>query len=144
MKVAYNNCFGGFSLSPLAETEYRKKKGISLFWYRGEGSYPYASYTRIDDVTTIPARTSITRLAPSIKDLGASVSEIPNDCYFYESWHEDENRSDPDLIEVIERLGDKANGACAELAIKEIPDGASFEITEYDGSEDVVPPRMSW
>ena len=30
MKIAYNACFGGFGLSPLAETEYAKRKGIDL------------------------------------------------------------------------------------------------------------------
>tara|TARA_R110000772_G_scaffold31913_2_gene78485 strand:+ start:543 stop:866 length:324 start_codon:yes stop_codon:yes gene_type:complete len=54
------------------------------------------------------------------------------------------DRSDKDLISVIELLGNKANGMCADLQIEEIPDGASFEITEYDGFEGVEPPRQSW
>ena len=54
------------------------------------------------------------------------------------------DRADKDLISVIESLGDKANGMCADLRIEEIPDGASFEITEYDGNESVEPPRQSW
>ena len=49
-----------------------------------------------------------------------------------------------DLIAVIEELGDVANGFCAKLAIQEIPDGAEYEITEYDGFEGVEPPRQSW
>ena len=145
MKVAYNNCFGGFNLSPLAETEYRKKKGITLTWYEGLGDFPYKSFRKIQDIAELTEKNkSAYLLVASNIDLGDKVEKIPDDNYFYESWGEDENRADPDLIEVIERLGEKANGFCASLAIKEIPDGAQFEITEYDGNEDVVPPRMSW
>ena len=143
MKVAYNACFGGFSLSPLAETEYRKKKGIELTWYEGVGSYPYKSYKKVPCVSELSEEgRGVFSLAASKVDLGDVVQKIP-ESYFYEPLN-DEDRADPDLIEVIERLGEKANGACAELAIKEIPDGAQFEITNYDGQEDVVPPRMSW
>jgi hypothetical protein len=145
MKVAYNDCFGGFSLSPLAETEYRAKKGVILTWYKGVGSYPYKSYKKIADVSALSERDySSFDLIASNADLGDEVKEIPNDSFFYESWYGDKDRSDPDLIEVIERLGEKANGSFARLAIKEIPDGVRFEITEYDGSEDVVPPRTNW
>jgi len=144
MKVAYNACYGGFSLSPIAETEYQKLKGVTLTWYKGNGSYPYASFTRVEDIENINARDSIFDLKASRKDLGETIDKIPKDCYYYESWHGGEKRSDVDLIDVIERLGDRANGSCAKLAIKEIPDGAEFEITEYDGNEDVEPPRMSW
>jgi hypothetical protein len=144
MKVAYNNCFGGFSLSSLAETEYRKKKGITLTWYEGLGDFPYKSFRKIQDIAELTEKKNVFSLGASNTDLGDKVEKIPDDNYFYESWCGDENRADPDLIEVIERLGEKANGFCASLAIKEIPDGAQFEITEYDGNEDVVPPRMSW
>jgi len=129
----------------LAETEYRAKKGIKLTWYKRVGDYPYKSYVRVDDIQNLSEKVlSAFSLNASIADLGDEVEKIPEDKYFYESWYGDENRADPDLIEVIERLGKKADGACASLAIKEIPDGAQFEITEYDGNEDVVPPRMSW
>jgi len=144
MKVAYNNCFGGFSLSPLAQTEYMAKKGVSLTWYKGAGRLPYDSFTRINGVPQIKGIVDSMSLAASTADLGESVVKIPDENYHYMSWYGPENRHDPDLIEVIERLGLKANGMCAELAIKEIPDGVEYEITEYDGAEDVVPPRMSW
>lgn len=143
MKVAYNGCYGGFSLSPIAETQYRAKKGISITWYEGVGDYPYAEYQKID-VEKVKRGGSIFRFVASNKDLGDKVDKIPDENYFYESWYGEKYRSDPDLIEVIESLGDKANGECAKLYIKEIPDGAQFEITEYDGIEDVVPPRQSW
>lgn len=145
MKVAYNACYGGFSLSPLAETEYRAKKGMALTWYEGVGGYPYKSYNKVNDISSVPkAGQSSLSLNASNKDLGDNIKEIPADNYFYESWYGDKGRSDPDLIEIIERLGDKANGYCAKLAIEEIPDGEEYEITEYDGFEGVEPPRQSW
>ena len=56
----------------------------------------------------------------------------------------DIQRNDKALIEVVEELGEGANGFLAKLRIEEIPDGSEFEIDEYDGLESVVPPRMSW
>jgi len=38
MKVAYNSCYGGFSLSPIGLTEFAKKKGIELTWYDRDNS----------------------------------------------------------------------------------------------------------
>jgi hypothetical protein len=46
-------------------------------------------------------------------------------------------RHDPILAEIVERLGDQANGMCAKLRIKEIPSGTPYRIDEYDGSESV-------
>jgi hypothetical protein len=145
MKVAFNGCFGGFSLSPLAETEYRKKKGITLTWYEGVGDYPYESYVKVADVSALSERgRSIFSLSAAIEDLGDRITKIPEGSAFYESWYGSENRSDPDLIAVIESLGDASSGVHANLMIKEIPDGAEFEIDEYDGNETVVPPRQVW
>ena len=139
MKVAYNACFGGFSLSPLAQTELAKKKGVELFWYKGNGFKGPYKKVNVEDVPQM----DMFGHTPSKFDLGDEIETIPNgaSCYDYDDTGD---RSDPDLIEVIERLGDKANGACASLAIAEIPDGAEYEIDEYDGNESVVPPRMSW
>jgi hypothetical protein len=138
MKVAYNNCFGGFGLSPLALTEFAKRKGLTLYWYKSEGYSP-TTYTKINGIPKV----SLFGNTCFTQDIGDNVTEYPEGSYYYPDFYDDA-RSDPDLIEVIERLGKKADGACASLAIKEIPDGAQFEITEYDGNEDVVPPRMSW
>jgi hypothetical protein len=58
--------------------------------------------------------------------------------------YEDISRDDPVLIEVIEELGDAANGDCAELAIVEIPDDVEWEISEYDGREHVAEKHRTW
>lgn len=46
-------------------------------------------------------------------------------------------RSDPILVQVIEILGDKANGDCAKLRLEEVADGTPYRISEYDGMETV-------
>lgn len=138
MKVAYNNCFGGFELSPLALTEFAKKKGLTLHWYKSEGFSP-ATYTKVDGIP----KESLFGNTCFTQDIGDNVTEYPEGSYYCPDFYDDA-RSDPDLISVIEMLGDEADGMCADLCIAEIPDGASYEITEYDGNESVEPPRMSW
>lgn len=44
-------------------------------------------------------------------------------------------RNDPYLVQVVETLGEKANGSCADLVIKDIPAGTLYRIDEYDGAE---------
>lgn len=48
------------------------------------------------------------------------------------------DRHDRALVQVVEELGEKANGGCADLAIREVPDGSRYRIDEYDGLERVV------
>ena len=45
------------------------------------------------------------------------------------------DRTDPVLALVVETLGGKANGRCAELRIKKLRKGILYRITEYDGYE---------
>ena len=47
-------------------------------------------------------------------------------------------RNDPALIQVVEELGGKANGSCADLRIAEVPAGTRYRIDEYDGLESVM------
>jgi hypothetical protein len=56
----------------------------------------------------------------------------------YETYDGDISRHDPILVQVVEELGDRANGSCANLAIIEVP--GPYRITEYDGHESVITP----
>lgn len=53
-------------------------------------------------------------------------------------------RHDPVLVQVVEELGEKANGSSADLRIKDI--GTSlYRITDYDGCEFVeTPDYIDW
>jgi len=57
---------------------------------------------------------------------------------------EEEKRSDPKLVEVVEKLGEKASGALANLQVVSIPDDVSWEIDNYDGQETVRERHRSW
>jgi hypothetical protein len=48
------------------------------------------------------------------------------------------------LIQVVEELGDGANGYFAKLKIVEIPDDVLWQIEEYDGKEWVAEQHRTW
>lgn len=47
-------------------------------------------------------------------------------------------RTDPALVQVVEEMGEAANGMSAALRIVELPAGTLYRIDEYDGSEFVM------
>ena len=55
-----------------------------------------------------------------------------------------EERSNPDLVRCVEELRARANGKFARLEVVEIPDGANYEIFEYDGIEIAVEVGHYW
>lgn len=138
MKIVINNCYGGFSLSIKGTKEYYKRKGQEVYFYE-QTKHEYKDgedlYIKIkgDDVQSFSAY-------GCFHDLGDVCDKITED---YVDMRPDD-RSDPDLVYVVEKLGEKANGDCAELKIVEIPDGVDWEIEEYDGSEWVAEKHRTW
>ena len=61
--------------------------------------------------------------------------------YDFDSFYE---RTDKDLIEVVENLRDKANGSFSKLKIVEIPDDVNWTIKDYDGKERVEEVHRIW
>jgi hypothetical protein len=53
-------------------------------------------------------------------------------------------RNDPILIEIVEQLGEAANGRFAELKVVEIPDDVVWGIEEYDGNEWIAEKHRTW
>jgi len=53
-------------------------------------------------------------------------------------------RDDPQLIQVVEEMGEAAGGKCAELRVVEIPDNVLWLIEEYDGLEHVAEKHRTW
>jgi len=53
-------------------------------------------------------------------------------------------RNDPILVEIVEQLGESANGRFAELKVVEIPDDVVWGIEEYDGNEWIAEKHRTW
>ena len=102
MKVAFNKCYGGFSLSDKAVSMLNDMKGL-----KGE-------------------------------------DRLSTHSYGYPDNNKGHYRHDPDLIRVIEQLGEQANGSHAQIQIREI-NGVRYIIDEYDGIETVLEPKdIDW
>jgi hypothetical protein len=126
-KIVYNACYGGFGLSHEAIMRYAEIKGITLYVSAeasGYSSYylcPPEEYVRI-------------RAEDQAQPVGTSRFERSNALYFSDRAIE---RNDPALAQVVEELGDRANGSYAALRIIELPAGTLYRIDEYDGIESV-------
>jgi hypothetical protein len=107
-KIVYNGCYGGFSLSQAGVRRYLELKGVPFVEESTESSFRPRQF----------------RIGSSVMGEGE---------YFYD--HEIEDRTDPILVQVVEELGDAANGSCADLCIRELDPGTKYRLQEYDGSE---------
>lgn len=114
MKVVINRCYGGFSLSEKAILRYAEIKGIKL--EKVEDGY-WSCFVNVD------------------------LDDDDPDKHFYDRGLK---RNDPALIQVVEELGEDADGSCASLRITEIPDSTNWQIDEYDGMECVEEVHQRW
>jgi MinD superfamily P-loop ATPase len=53
-------------------------------------------------------------------------------------------RDDPNLVAVVEELGNAANDRAADLKVVDVPDGVHWEIKEYDGLEHIAEIHRTW
>lgn len=134
MKIILNKCYGGFGLSKEAYELYAKKKGLTL--------YPYYDSSK-DNFTTLKKGDSSFLTYYFIEDFGDEVFKNKMD------WSKNlylnyEYRNDPILIEVVEELGEKANGRFSNLVVVDIPDNIDYVIDDYDGIETLHENVRTW
>ena len=80
-------------------------------------------------------------LVESEPDVYTYINEVNEEVYFIE-WKI--CRDDPVLAQVVEELGDSANGAYCKLNVVEIPDDVDWVIDDYDGVEWVAEKHRVW
>ena len=131
MKIVINRCYGGFGLSYIAQKEYLKLKGKEFFMYDKDLN---RLVENLDDKSIFTNVSTI--------DLGKKTSEsLLSENLHYNG---DLDRTDEQLIQVVESLGEEADGCCASLDVVEIPDGVQYEIENYDGYESIHEIHRSW
>jgi hypothetical protein len=141
IKVVINNCFGGFGLS---------KEACQLFWnIKGqqvwiEEDIKFKSIG-LFTVWLVPPEERIESKEESFYEMSMDERKDYNETCSLQTWYcREVGRDDPTLIQVVEQLGDAANGSHAELRIVEIPDGVNWYIEEYDGLEHVAERHRTW
>lgn len=138
MKIAINKCYGGFTLSDKAIEMIMKRKGLKCYRYKQtkfDHSDGVDEYTRLDDYSP----SSFIRYCTV--DLGEKVEKIPYENLWY---YEELERTDDDLISVIEELGDEASGTYGRVVVIEIPNDVDWEIDDYDGWESIHEKHRVW
>ena len=116
MKVVINRCYGGFGLSDAAVERWAELKGIKLVRQKTKQSFGGASWW---------------------------IDGIEDDEHYFSSYSISD-RSDPILIQVVEEMGESADGWAAELSVVDIPDDVEWTIEEYDGNEWVAEVHRTW
>jgi len=112
VKVVYNNCYGGFSLSHDAVLRLAELKDMNV--------YPQKLMMDTYIYWLEPLKKNEDRKnGPSF-----DVRNI--------------SRHDKDLVGVVEEMGEKANGTFAKLTIETMNKGTLYRIDEYDGNETVI------
>ena len=118
MKVAINRCFGGFGLSDEGFEELLKRKGILFEFVKNESKFMGNTYYR--------------------------AGHVGKEEQCLSPWEFTKDRTDYDLIAVLEEMGNKAWGFASEIAIIDIPDDVKWHISEYDGLEHIAEDHRTW
>lgn len=114
-KIAYNACYGGFNISEEA-----------LHWLEENGS----------EETKKALKEQRKKAEENKDEFDGDFTLEQHLAYRAEDIL---SRHHPDLIRVVEALGDEASGYCSEIKIAEI-EGNLYRIDDYDGYETVVEP----
>lgn len=138
MKVVINKCFGGFGLSDEAMHRYAKIKGLTL--YPEKDRFSMVTYWLVPPAEREPEVSHTQFLEMPIEE----CKRYNKRCEEQSLYGGDIPRDDPALVQVVEELGERANGRCAQLAVAEIPDDVKWEIDEYDGNERIAESHRTW
>ena len=129
-RIVINRCFGGFGLSMAAVKRIAELQGQRVYFFESKYSDGKFSYVAV----------------PKGRESRGSfyVSTTPTMTNSREQHWETPDRDNPLLVQVVEELGEKANGPHAELAIIEVPDGVKWQVEEYDGNEHIAEVHQTW
>lgn len=135
MKIVINRCFGGFSLSPKAALECYKR-GMTELARLAEEYYNFEKWGKSQ------YEKDLKQWQNSDKTSGYMIVFSDDEKFVIKT--RPKNRTHPILIQVVEEMGDEANGDCASLEIRNIPNDINYYIHDYDGMESINENHRSW
>ena len=146
IKIAVNKCYGGFGLSNAAIKRYWELKGRPCYFYKYNYKKGKATYLRLSEQDIDSEWRCLTFDLATIEEVEeALASGRYEEHSLYLGGREDMWRADPHLIQVIEEMGEAANGTHAEIEIVNIPcDVRGWTIEGYDGHEWVAEKHRRW
>jgi hypothetical protein len=140
MKVVINRCYGGFGVSHEGMLRYFEIKGQPVWPEQSGDHWNHWTYWTVSPENRPETKEGDAFYATSMADRQAYNIAFSG----LTVYERDIERDDPALVQMVEELGEKADGEYAELTIVEIPDGVSWDISEYDGMERVEEKHRSW
>lgn len=114
-KIVINTCYGGFGLSDAAFQEFLHRKGVA--WELVKDGQWQTYYAK---------------------------GHAGDDNYYISEYDYYENRTDADLVDIVETMGKEANGWAANLKVVDVPDDVDWYLDEYDGIEWVAERHRTW
>jgi len=140
MKVVINKCYGGFNLSHEAVMRYLEIKDIVVYPEQDKSYWGFWTYWLVKSEDRVERKEGEAFYAMPMNERIA-YNKLCSEQSFYER---DIERHDPVLAQVVEELGDVANGHCANLRVVDIPDGVEYTVEEYDGLEHIAEVHRTW
>lgn len=138
MKIVINVCFGGFGVSHEGMLRFFEIKEIDV--YPTQGSWDMWTYWLVPE-----SERALQMTTSASSEMSIEERQLQNKLYDEQTiWASEIPRDDAALVQVVEELGDAANGKHAVLTVVEIPDGVKWQIEEYDGSEHVAEQHRTW
>lgn len=138
-EIVINNCYGGFGLSPEAQSMLAKMEGKKAYFYKQS---KYSFKDGFDEFIRIDKPESDFLIFTLTKNLGEVTNDLPDGDHWFNT--SDITRDNPNLIKLVKVLKERANGRFSSLKIVEIPDDIEWEIEEYDGLEWISEKHRTW
>lgn len=140
-KVVINSCYGGFSLSHEAVIRYLDIKGIAVYPEQGAlDHWKFWTYWLVK-----PEDRNEIKAGEDFYDLTIEERRLYNIGMSNQTFYDrDVERHDPALVQVVEELGERADGDHAQLKVVQIPDDVQYQIEDYDGNEWVAEVHRTW
>ena len=131
-KIVINKCYGGFGLSEEGVLRYLEIKGQKV-WpeYNKHFNLLGPTYWLVP-----PGPDRVEEATDKWHSMTMEERQAHNDRWSKQVFYDREvARDDPVLAQVVEELGDQANGRHASLKVVEIPNDVRWTIEEYDGTD---------